>query len=44
MEINELLNENDKDGSAYYVMLTLAVKNILNHGLNTLGIVAPERM
>ena len=40
----QIVNENNKEGSAYYVMLTLAVKNILNHGLNTLGIVAPERM
>ncbi|MFA5132183.1 MAG: arginine--tRNA ligase [Candidatus Paceibacterota bacterium] len=34
----------DKEKSAYYVMLSQAVKNILAHGLYTLGIVAPERM
>lgn len=30
--------------SAYYLMLTQAAKNILAHGLYTLGIKAPERM
>ena len=40
----QIINENDKEGSAYYVMLTRASKNILYHGLNTLGIVAAERM
>lgn len=34
----------DKEKSAYYVMLAQATKNILAHGLYTLGIVAPERM
>lgn len=34
----------DKEKSAYYVMLATAVRNILAHGLHTLGIVAPERM
>lgn len=34
----------DKEKSAYYVMLATATKNILAHGLYTLGIVAPSRM
>lgn len=34
----------DKEKSAYYVMLSHAVKNILAHGLYTLGIIAPSRM
>jgi arginyl-tRNA synthetase len=34
----------DKEASAYYVMLSQATKNILAHGLYTLGIKAPERM
>lgn len=34
----------DKEGSAYYVMLATATRNILAHGLYTLGIVAPPRM
>jgi arginyl-tRNA synthetase len=33
-----------KDASAYYVMLSQATRNVLAHGLATLGIVAPERM
>lgn len=40
----QIVNEEDKEGSAYYVMLAQAVRNILAHGLYTLGIVAPERM
>lgn len=40
----QIVDENDKETSAYYVMLTQAVKNILAHGLRTLGIKAPERM
>lgn len=34
----------DKEKSPYYVMLSQAVKNILAHGLYTLGIQAPIRM
>lgn len=34
----------DKERSAYYVMLATATKKIVAHGLHTLGIVAPERM
>lgn len=34
----------DKDVSAYYVMLSQATKNILAHGLYTLGIKAPTKM
>ncbi len=33
-----------KSESAYYVLLTQATRNILAHGLQTLGIGAPERM
>ena len=40
----QIIDENNKDGSAYYIMITKSVKNILAHGLHTLGIVAPERM
>lgn len=40
----QIVDENDKEKSAYYVMLATAVKNILAHGLQTLGIVAPVRM
>jgi arginyl-tRNA synthetase len=40
----QILDENDKEKSAYYVMLATATKNILAHGLYTLGIKAPERM
>lgn len=36
--------QDDEEVSAYYVMLSQATKNILAHGLSTLGIVAPERM
>ena len=39
----QIIGEN-KETSAYYVMLATATKNILAHGLYTLGIVAPERM
>lgn len=34
----------DKKASAYYVMLSQATKNILAHGLYTLGIKAPTKM
>jgi arginyl-tRNA synthetase len=40
----QIVDENEKEKSAYYVMLSQAVKNILAHGLHTLGISAPERM
>ncbi|MEZ0208556.1 MAG: arginine--tRNA ligase [Candidatus Paceibacterota bacterium] len=40
----QIVNVDDKEKSAYYVMLSQAVKNIVAHGLYTLGIVAPERM
>lgn len=40
----QIVDENDKEKSAYYVMLATATKNILAHGLQTLGIVAPVRM
>lgn len=40
----QIVDENNTEKSAYYVMLSQAVKNILAHGLHTLGIVAPERM
>lgn len=40
----QIVDENNKEASAYYVMLSQAVRNILAHGLYTLGIVAPERM
>ena len=40
----QIVDENNKEKSAYYVMLSQAVKNILAHGLNTLGIKAPVRM
>lgn len=40
----QIVNDNDKDGSMYYCMLAAATKNILSHGLTTLGIVTPERM
>jgi arginyl-tRNA synthetase len=39
----QIVGEN-KETSAYYVMLSQATRNILAHGLSTLGIVAPERM
>ncbi len=40
----QIIDENDKDKSSYYIMLAQATKNILAHGLHILGIVAPERM
>jgi arginyl-tRNA synthetase len=40
----QIVNENDIDGSRYYVMLAEATKNILAHGLSVLGMVAPKRM
>ncbi len=40
----QIVDGNDKEKSAYYVMLSKATKNILAHGLHTLGIKAPERM
>lgn len=40
----QILNANDKDASAYYLMLVAATKNILAHGLYVLGITAPKRM
>lgn len=40
----QIIDEENKEKSAYYVMLAQATKNILAHGLHTLGIVAPERM
>jgi arginyl-tRNA synthetase len=40
----QIVNEDEKEKSAYYLALARATKNILNHGLTTLGIVAPERM
>lgn len=40
----QIVDEENKERSAYYVMLAQATKNILAHGLHTLGIVAPERM
>ena len=40
----QIVNEEDVETSAYYVMLATATKNILAHGLHTLGIVAPSRM
>jgi arginyl-tRNA synthetase len=40
----QIVDENNKDESRYYVMLAQATKNILAHGLNILGIKAPKRM
>ena len=40
----QIVDENDKDTSMYYVMLATATRNILAHGLNVLGIKAPKRM
>jgi arginyl-tRNA synthetase len=40
----QIVDESNKEKSAYYCMLATAVKNILAHGLSTLGIVAPKRM
>lgn len=39
----QIVGEN-KETSGYYTMLAQATKNILAHGLHTLGIKAPERM
>lgn len=40
----QIVNEENKDESRYYVMLATATKHILAHGLHTLGIVSPIRM
>lgn len=40
----QIVDVNNKESSAYYVMLATATQKILNHGLHTLGIKAPERM
>ena len=40
----QIVDENDKDASSYYVMLATATKNVLAHGLQVLGIKAPDRM
>lgn len=40
----QFVDENNKDTSAYYVMLAQATKNILAHGLHILGISAPTKM
>jgi arginyl-tRNA synthetase len=40
----QIVDVSNKEKSAYYVMLAQATKNILAHGLLTLGIAAPERM
>ncbi len=40
----QIVDETDKDKSSYYVMLAEATKITLAHGLNILGIKAPERM
>lgn len=40
----QIVREDNKDISSYYVMLSWATKNILAHGLYVLGIQAPERM
>jgi arginyl-tRNA synthetase len=40
----QIVDAENKEESAYYVMLSQAVRNIVAHGLYTLGIVAPERM
>lgn len=40
----QIVDEDNKDESRYYVMLAQATKNILAHGLNILGIKAPVRM
>lgn len=39
-----IVDESNRENSAYYVMLSKATKNVLSHGLHVLGIVAPERM
>jgi len=40
----QIVDVNNKESSAYYVMLATATQKILSHGLHTLGIKAPERM
>jgi arginyl-tRNA synthetase len=40
----QIVDENDKEASGYYVMLATATRNILAHGLHALGIAAPQRM
>jgi arginyl-tRNA synthetase len=40
----QIVDIEHKDTSGYYCMLAQATKNILAHGLRTLGIKAPERM
>jgi arginyl-tRNA synthetase len=40
----QIVDENNKEKSAYYCVLATATKNILAHGLYTLGVAAPERM
>ena len=40
----QIVDVNNKEKSAYYVMLATATQKILAHGLHTLGIKAPERM
>jgi arginyl-tRNA synthetase len=40
----ETFVDGDKKESGYYVALTYATRNVLAHGLNLLGIIAPERM
>lgn len=40
----QFIDENNKEESAYYVMLSQATKNILAHGLHILGISAPTKM
>lgn len=40
----QIVDAEHKDTSGYYCMLAQATKNILAHGLHTLGVVAPSRM
>ncbi len=40
----QIIDENNKDTSSYYVMLAHATKVTLAHGLHILGIIAPARM
>jgi arginyl-tRNA synthetase len=40
----QIVDEVDKDTSAYYVMLATATKKVLSHGLSVLGIASPVRM
>jgi arginyl-tRNA synthetase len=40
----QIIDKDNIEKSAYYVMLAQATKNILAHGLYVLGIVAPTRM